>query len=439
MFITKLSLFVQVVLAVACVPTVATANPTQERTERLVTAQLGTPLVKYASMNSPTVRGGTCALDATVKYGGEDTFHLVTNPDHREEVWMSTNLDLRRAQTFSFSIYMAKPQVYDFAISSRAQLIFSNTKDTSKSMRAIFPALHLGWNRIRLSREDFAAENGADWNQPFVKIALGFEAYVPGPSEVWWSQIQVNEPQRPRLLLQFDDNRSGVYTAYKIMKEHGLKGTVFAVKAFLDKGQPRYMNATQLQELYADGWDVGNHTLNHLKLSTLTRDQVFQEIKQNMDYLKSMGWTRNECYRHVAYPEGRGNQNVIDAMKDLNMLSGRTTMQGVCSPDVFGTDDPNERFLIPCRMNLEPASTYIQRIDRAIASGATLILVFHNISDVNGDYSTSEFKKLVEYASQKKREGAIDVLTTSEWFRKACPALSHGDADGHGHESQDRR
>jgi hypothetical protein len=67
---------------------------------------------------------------------------------------------------------------------------------------------------------------------------------------------------KPQIVVQFDDNWAEQYSeAFSYMGGKGLKGTVFAIQNRV--GTAGYTTLAQLQEMYAAGWDIGNHTLDH--------------------------------------------------------------------------------------------------------------------------------------------------------------------------------
>lgn len=78
--------------------------------------------------------------------------------------------------------------------------------------------------------------------------------YIPSPGK-----------DRPRVVLGFDDGWATQYSiAYPYLTTKGIKATFYAVKDFLDGN---FMSLAQLQELYAAGHDIGNHTEDHVSFT----------------------------------------------------------------------------------------------------------------------------------------------------------------------------
>jgi len=71
-------------------------------------------------------------------------------------------------------------------------------------------------------------------------------------------------PPKP-ILLTFDDGSETVHsTALPIMQKYNFTGTAYIVYNYM--WVPRYMDADQVRELYAAGWEIGSHGLSHSNL-----------------------------------------------------------------------------------------------------------------------------------------------------------------------------
>src|SRR5262249_46454860 len=67
----------------------------------------------------------------------------------------------------------------------------------------------------------------------------------------------------PKIVITFDDNWLTQFTeAFPYMIRKGVPGTIYAIQETV--GLDRYMSLPQLKEVYAAGWDVGNHTTDHM-------------------------------------------------------------------------------------------------------------------------------------------------------------------------------
>ncbi len=71
------------------------------------------------------------------------------------------------------------------------------------------------------------------------------------------------------VVMTFDDGLESTYKiAYPIMKQYGIKGTVYVIPSLV--GTSGYMTLNQLTELHDAGWTIASHTWDHQDLTTLT-------------------------------------------------------------------------------------------------------------------------------------------------------------------------
>ena len=84
---------------------------------------------------------------------------------------------------------------------------------------------------------------------------------------------------------------------------------------------PYYMTWADVNALNADGNEIGGHTVDHKRLSTLTADQQHHEICDDAAALRARGYTITD----FAYPFGDGAQlqSVRQALSDCGYQTGR--------------------------------------------------------------------------------------------------------------------
>ena len=110
-------------------------------------------------------------------------------------------------------------------------------------------------------------------------------------------------PARP-IVISFDDGDITVYTqAFPIMREFGFKAVNYVVADYV--GTPGYMNADQLKELSAAGWDTGSHSLMHSDLTT-SKQLDWEVVFSRQKLEKLLGVTVDT----FAYPFGKTNDDI---------------------------------------------------------------------------------------------------------------------------------
>ena len=71
------------------------------------------------------------------------------------------------------------------------------------------------------------------------------------------------------VVLTFDDSVKSHYTVVRpILKKHGFGATFFITEGFDFKtDKQRYLTWEEIAELHRDGFEIGNHTRDHMGLS----------------------------------------------------------------------------------------------------------------------------------------------------------------------------
>jgi peptidoglycan/xylan/chitin deacetylase (PgdA/CDA1 family) len=101
--------------------------------------------------------------------------------------------------------------------------------------------------------------------------------------------------------LTFDHGLLNQYTAVRpLLKQHGLRATFFVNSGHIGTDKYYYMSWGQLQALYADGNEVGGHTLTHANPTGLTPDQQRTEVCDDRTNLLRQGFSATD----FAYPYG---------------------------------------------------------------------------------------------------------------------------------------
>lgn len=117
-------------------------------------------------------------------------------------------------------------------------------------------------------------------------------------------------PERP-ILLTFDDGTPDFYTnAWPVLKQYGMKATLFIVADWIGEGKYG-MTTAQLEALAADpNLDLQNHTKTHGDLTQMAKSTAQADIAAGGAFLESL---TGERPRMLAYPNGAFNADVAQA------------------------------------------------------------------------------------------------------------------------------
>src|SRR5262245_14735618 len=83
------------------------------------------------------------------------------------------------------------------------------------------------------------------------------------------------------VVLTFDDSVASQYSVVRpILKRYGFGATFFISEGFsLPTNKNDYMTWEQIRELNDDGFEIGNHTRDHLGVSTGTLGQLRSQVE----------------------------------------------------------------------------------------------------------------------------------------------------------------
>lgn len=136
-------------------------------------------------------------------------------------------------------------------------------------------------------------------------------------------------PEKP-IMLTFDDGYLDNYTnAYPIMKKYNFTATIFIVTNFIGKDD-RFMTWDQIKEMQKNGIVFGSHTANHKSLTSLTREQIVDELGQSRDEItRQLG----KPPKYFAYPTGTYNAEIEDLVRKAGYKAAFTIEYGQVGAD----------------------------------------------------------------------------------------------------------
>lgn len=291
--------------------------------------------------------------------------------------------------------------------------------------------LHVGWNYITIGRATqvttsneectWRSSGSPSWANAMVRIRFRVEAQAGTTHQIYIRAIRDGDYHKPQIILDFDDQRSTVYTSgFPVMQALGLKGSMNVIG---DKvGVSNYMTEAQLQELYDAGWDLCNHTLSHVQNSYKagTYEYCLAEIVRCENYLAAKGWTRRNCHKHFAAPFGESTFREASAYRQAikdQCFTGRTTQERSMGPYVA---DP---VLVNCMIPdgaAETLANQYERIQAAIGTGSVIRFLFHNLDGTSAQtsWTVANFTSLMQYIARLRDGGVIDVPTWTEWYEQ---------------------
>lgn len=138
-----------------------------------------------------------------------------------------------------------------------------------------------------------------------------FRGQMSWMKQCGWRGLNVSEalpcPDEPSVCITFDDGcETDLIAAAPVLREFDFSATFYLTAGFL--GTPGYLNAGQVRELDAQGFEIGCHSMTHPYLSDLTEPELKREIIDAKLQIESL---LGHPIQHFSCPGGRYNQRAL--------------------------------------------------------------------------------------------------------------------------------
>ena len=171
-------------------------------------------------------------------------------------------------------------------------------------------------NNLRVPKEKFREQMKFLKDNGYTTLSMS-ELYA-----FFKDNLQVPEKS---VVLTFDDGYEDNYNnAFSVLKEFGLKATVFVVTDWVETNNS-YMTVLQLKDMDANGFEVQCHTLAHKELNKLTYERQLKDLKESKEFLER---NLNKKITTICYPLGKFNKNTAKAAEDAGYLMGMKMVGG---------------------------------------------------------------------------------------------------------------
>jgi peptidoglycan/xylan/chitin deacetylase (PgdA/CDA1 family) len=210
------------------------------------------------------------------------------------------------------------------------------------------------------------------------------------------------------VVLTFDDSARSHYTNVRpILKRYGFGATFFITEGFdFPTNKTDYMTWDEIAELHRDGFEIGNHTRDHLGIDRVNLDQIDEQLEAINKQCDAHGIPRTTSF---GYP---GNAITFDAFVALKESGIRFARRGGAPEYEYregrgfayepGFDHP---LLIPSAGDARPdwtLDTFIAAVAQA-RHGRIAVLQFHGIPDTAHAWvstSTQNFDAYMNYLAK---------------------------------------
>ena len=144
------------------------------------------------------------------------------------------------------------------------------------------------------------------------------------------------------VVLTFDDGYADNLVACEELHKRGMRATWFIVSGFIGQepgwqadGRPRgrLLNSAELKSMHADDFEIGSHTVSHVRLTEMDETRTRAELVTSKAALEDI--LGNEV-SSFAYPYGDWNEYCAHSVREAGYRGACTTRSGWALRD----DDP---------------------------------------------------------------------------------------------------
>jgi peptidoglycan/xylan/chitin deacetylase (PgdA/CDA1 family) len=213
-------------------------------------------------------------------------------------------------------------------------------------------------------------------------------------------------PDTAVVIFTFDDGCISDYElAYPILKKYGIRGTSYIIPEYQDTGRPYALTWDMVKEMKQYGWVFGCHTYAHSDLTKMTADEIRASMLKVNESFMAQGLDAPAIH---AFPFGRYDQKVIDAMKPFRVQMRKAFYESKFvdpkTADPYGIDSCSADMRMEERLKLHEAF-----VDKAVEQKAIIVFRCHclykeSVGDMgNWTVQTDSrlFEKLVRYCADK--------------------------------------
>ncbi|HJS07308.1 MAG TPA: polysaccharide deacetylase family protein [Pirellulales bacterium] len=228
------------------------------------------------------------------------------------------------------------------------------------------------------------------------------------------------------VVLTFDDaSKSHVTVVAPLLKKYKFGATFFVTEGFdMVTNKRDYMTWQEIAQLHNDGFEIGNHTRDHMSITDKTVANLVQQVQVINERCQAHGIPAPVSF---AYP---GNAIAKDAIRVLEHLGIKFARRGGAPEFPYkegrgfayepGLDHP---LLIPSAGDARPAwilDDFKRAVNQA-KDGKIAVIQFHGVPDTAHDWVNTSKKQFESYL-QYLADNRYQVIALRDLSRYVDPA-----------------
>jgi len=233
------------------------------------------------------------------------------------------------------------------------------------------------------------------------------------------------------VVLTFDDSVASHYAVVRpLLKRYGFGATFFITEGFSFRTNKKdYMTWEQIAGLHRDGFEIGNHTRDHMGVTPATVGRLREQVEAINAQCAAHGIPRPTSF---AYPGNGITTNALPLLAELGFRFARRGGEpehpyaaGRGSAFEPGRDHP---LLIPSAGDARPNWT-LDDFKQAVAQardGRIAVLQFHGVPDREHPWVHTPPERFEQYLKHLQAEGC-QVIALRDLARYVDPARHPAD------------
>jgi peptidoglycan/xylan/chitin deacetylase (PgdA/CDA1 family) len=236
------------------------------------------------------------------------------------------------------------------------------------------------------------------------------------------------------VVLTFDDSVKSHYTTVRpILKRYGFGATFFITEGFdFPTNKTDYMTWQEIAELHRDGFEIGNHTRDHMGMTKENIPKLEEQVEAINTRCTEHGIPRTVSF---AYP---GNTISFEAPAVLKKLGMRFARRGGAPEHEYregrgfayepGLDHP---LLIPSAGDAKPdwvLENFIAAASQA-RHGRIAVLQFHGVPDTAHDWVSTSVANFEAYMNYLAKNG-YTAIAMRDLAKYVDPEVAPADPQG---------
>lgn len=204
------------------------------------------------------------------------------------------------------------------------------------------------------------------------------------------------------VVLTFDDSSKSHYTiARPLLLKYKFGATFFITEGWdFATNKKDYMSWEEIQELHRDGFEIGNHTRDHLAITDATFGQLDDQLKGIEEQCAKYGIAKPVSF---AWPGNARTEKAFPVLRQHGIQFARRGGEPEFPYD-GGRGVPfeagkHELFLLPSAGDARPnweLENFVQAVNQA-EKGKVAILQFHGVPDTAHSWVSSPTEKFEAY------------------------------------------